>query len=129
ARGRVPAAGAGGARDVSGSMLLRLLMLALLPCWVAGAQRPAERRCQLEVLNVDREGAYDRFGENTNYFAGGNVRLRCVGQEVFLFADSMASIGGTVVQLFTDARYRDDDVDIRADTLTYYRTTEMLQAR
>lgn len=114
---------------MSGSMLLRLLMLALLPCWVAGAQRPAERRCQLEVLNVDREGAYDRFGENTNYFAGGNVRLRCVGQEVFLFADSMASIGGTVVQLFTDARYRDDDVDIRADTLTYYRTTEMLQAR
>jgi hypothetical protein len=114
---------------VRASTLLRLSALMLLPCWIAGAQRPAERRCQLEILNVDREGAYDRFGDNTNYFAGGNVRLRCIGQQVFLNADSMASIAGSVVQLFTDARYRDDDVDIRADTLTYYRTSETLQAR
>lgn len=95
----------------------------------AAAQQPAARRCQLEILNVDREGAYDRFGENTNYFAGGNVRMRCVGQQVFLNADSVASIAGSVVQLFTDAQYRDDDIDIDADTLTYYRTTEILQAR
>ncbi len=107
---------------------LPLLALCLLVVDVA-AQQPAQRRCRLEILNVDREGAYDRFGENTNYFAGGNVRLRCIGQEVFLNADSIASIAGSVVQLFTDAQYRDDDVSIDADTLVYYRNTEILQAR
>lgn len=113
-------------------MSMRRLPLLALFCLVAAdatAQQPAERRCRLQVLNVDREGAYDRFGENTNYFAGGNVRLRCIGQQVFLNADSMVSIAGSVIQLFTDAQYRDDDVSIDADTLTYYRNTEILQAR
>lgn len=93
------------------------------------AQRPATRRCLLQVLNVDREGFRDQFGENTNYFAGGDVRLRCANQPIFLKGDSIASIGGSVIQLFTGAQYRDDDIEINGDTLIYYKNTELLQAR
>lgn len=106
---------------------LAALVVVTLP---AAGQRPAERRCALELLSADREGSGDRsvIG-NESYFAGGNVRLRCRNQPIFLGGDSLESFGGTVMRVITTAYYRDEDVTIDADTLMYVKTNEMLQAR
>ena len=94
------------------------------------AQRPAPRRCVLELIRADREGGGDQVMlGNTNYYAGGNVKLRCARQQVFLDGDSVASIGGQFIQVITRAEYRDEDVTISADTLTYRKPSELLEAR
>ncbi len=96
----------------------------------AEAQRPQERRCLVVLLGNERGLVFDEpLPGNENYYAGGNVRLRCQNQPVFLGADSIASYNGDVVQLMTRAYYRDEDVDIKADTLFYTRLDERLQAR
>lgn len=108
--------------------LLGVAVLATAPA--LAAQERAERRCRLEVLNVDREGSRDeRLAGNVNYFAAGNVRLRCVNQPIFLQGDSLESYNAQVIRLITGAQYRDDDVTIDADTLTYQKASELLQAR
>lgn len=95
-----------------------------------GAQRPAERRCQLEVVNVDREGVRQAFQGSENYFAGGTVRLRCRNQpEVTLAGDSLESYTAQIVRLLGSARYRDDDIDIQADSIFYTKADERLQLR
>lgn len=110
--------------------LVGVVALALTLPAEAGAQRPQERRCLLELLSQDRGLVRDEpLPGNENYYAGGNVRLRCQRQPVFLGADSIASYNGDVVQLMTRAYYRDEDVDIKADTLFYTRLDERLQAR
>lgn len=110
---------------------LALAALALLAATPGlGAQRPSERRCRLQVLNVDREGSRDeRLAGNVNYFAAGNVRLRCVDEPIFLGGDSLESYNAEVIRLLTAASYRDSDVRIDADTLTYLKASELLQAR
>ncbi|HRP08891.1 MAG TPA: hypothetical protein PLL69_10430, partial [Gemmatimonadales bacterium] len=108
-----------------------LLSLSLIPLvgTLQAQKRPAERRCLLEILNVDREGTRTQFGSQTNYAAGGNVRLRCQKQQVFMQGDSLEAIAGEWIRLITGAQYRDEDVTIDADTLTYLRSQETLQAR
>ncbi len=109
---------------------LACALVALAAAAPVAAQRPAERRCLLEVLNVDREGSRDeRIAGNVNYFAAGNVRLRCRNQPIFLEGDSVESYSGEFIRLITDAQYRDDDVTIDADTLAYRKTLERLEAR
>jgi hypothetical protein len=94
------------------------------------AQRPAQRRCAIELISAEREGGGDEvIVGSTNYYAGGNVKLRCRNQQVFLEGDSVASIGGAFLQVITRAEYRDEDVTINADTLTYTKADERLQAR
>jgi hypothetical protein len=107
--------------------LLGLLALALPAPGVA--QRPAERRCQLEVLNVDREGVRQAFQTSENYFAGGDVRLRCRSQPVFLAGDSLESYTAQIVRLLGSAQYRDEDIDVTADSLFYTKADERLQLR
>ena len=107
-----------------------LMMAAVTITDAAAAQRPAERRCVLELLSADREGGGDEpIAGSANYYAGGNVRLRCRNQPVFLDGDSVTSIGGQFIQVITRAQYRDEDVIIDADTLTYLKGNEVLQAR
>lgn len=108
-----------------------LLALALLAgVGPLAGQRPSERRCRLVVLNVDREGSRDeRLAGNVNYFAAGNVRLRCADQPIFLNGDSLESYNAEVIRLLTAASYRDSDIRIDADTLTYLKGSELLQAR
>lgn len=106
------------------------LMAALVPMVALTAQKPATpRRCQLDVLSVDREGYYEDFQAGVNYFAGGNVRMRCRNQPVFLDGDSLASYNQEVIWLITRAHYRDESIDLRADTLIYRKADERLQMR
>lgn len=109
----------------------RALLVAALALWplLLGAQRPAERRCQFELVSSDRELVRQEFGASVNLFVGGNVKLRCIGQDVRLEGDSVESFDQQVIRVMTRARYRDADIDLRADTLVYTAADEQLVAR
>jgi len=64
-----------------------------------------------------------------NYFAGGNVRLRCAGLPVFMWSDSVAAYQGRVVQFVGRVRYRDSTMEMTADYGTYLRDSEKWEAR
>jgi len=40
------------------------------------------QRCTFQIDNVDRQGAVNETPTGTNYFAGGNVQLRCRGMQI-----------------------------------------------
>ena len=65
----------------------------------------------------------------TNYFAGGNVRLSCRGQQLTMQSDSVAAYGGNVVQFIGNVKYRDSTLTMDADHGTYYRSGEKWEAR
>ncbi len=90
----------------------------------------AQGRCLLQVLNVDREGVQtQQEADFRNYFAGGNVRMRCVGQEVRMWSDSLASYQGQVIQFIGSVRYADSTVTMTADFGTYFRDADRWEAR
>lgn len=111
----------------------RKLALAALLSTLLSASAAAQqgKRCLLKVDNVDREGFLSEpIPGNTNYFAGGNVRLSCAGQDVRLGGDSLASLGGSVIILIDKAFFRDATISLTADTITYFKTNgELMQAR
>lgn len=105
---------------------LRLAALGLLAAAPLAAQN---RRCQLVVENVDRRGVSAQVTETSrNYFAGGNVRLRCRGQDVRIWTDSLASYTDQVVQFIGHFRYEDDQARVTSDFGTYYRDDEKWEA-
>jgi hypothetical protein len=110
-----------------------LLVVALAPASAQQPKRrvPAPKRCTLELERaVGREAAQIvPFEGNENYYFGGDVRFRCQGQNVRIGADSVESMNGDVVRFITRAYYRDADVAVRADTLTYFKQGERLEAR
>ncbi|HEV8600118.1 MAG TPA: hypothetical protein VGQ69_12210 [Gemmatimonadales bacterium] len=90
----------------------------------------AQKRCQIEVENVDRQGVQVTVTEGvSNYFAGGNVRVKCRGQDVRIWADSIASYQGAVVQFIGNFRYEATDTKVTSDFGTYYRDDERWEAR
>ena len=86
-------------------------------------------RCVFQIDNVDRQGSVKETSAGTNYFAGGNVRLRCRGQQLTMQSDSVAAYGGNVVQFIGNVKYRDSTLTMDADHGTYYRNGEKWQAR
>ncbi|HQW67963.1 MAG TPA: hypothetical protein PLJ23_13035, partial [Gemmatimonadales bacterium] len=103
--------------------LLLLVAMCVATAASAGAQQgrtpaakqPAKRvqqprRCVLEFERpAQREGVrVEPFAGNENYYIGGDVRLKCRGQNVRVGADSVESINGEVVRFITKAYYRDD---------------------
>ena len=106
--------------------LASLLLLAM-----AHPVMAQSRRCQIQIDHVDREGvSANMFGTTTtNYFAGGNVRLSCRGQNVRIWADSIASYQGTVVQFIGNFRYEDETAKVTSDFGTYYKDAERWEAR
>lgn len=104
-------------------------LIVLAGCLAAGPAA-AQERCLLELLNVDRQGVQtQQDAVNRNYFAGGNVRMRCVGQDVYMWSDSLASYQGQVVQFIGRVRYRDSTVEMTADFGTYFRDADRWEAR
>ncbi len=95
------------------------------------AQRPApSQRCIFVVDNVDRQGVRIEVAPGVeNYFAGGNVRLRCANIPVRIASDSVASYQGNVVQFIGSVRYQDSTVNMTADFGTYFRDAEKWEAR
>ncbi len=105
--------------------------LALASMAIAHPVWGQNRRCQLQVDNVDRQGMSASIigTSTTNYFAGGNVRLSCRGQNVRIWADSVASYQGSVVQFIGHFRYEDETAKVTSDFGTYYKDTERWEAR
>lgn len=97
----------------------------------AQPQPPANKsqRCFFQIENVDRQGKVETTPAGTNYFAGGNVRLRCKGTAITMRSDSVASYGGTIVQFIGHVRYRDSTLTMDADLGTYYKAGERWEAR
>jgi hypothetical protein len=85
--------------------------------------------CVFQIDNVDRQGAVNETPTGTNYFAGGNVRLRCRGTQISMQSDSVAAYGGTVVQFIGNVKYRDSTISMDADNGTYYKNGERWEAR
>jgi hypothetical protein len=83
--------------------------------------RSAKRfdRRDLATDNVDRQGSVNETSTGTNYFAGGNVRLSCRGQQLTMQSDSVAAYGGNVVQFIGNVHYRDSTLTMDADNGTY----------
>lgn len=98
---------------------------------IAGPLAAQGRRCRLQIDNVDRQGVSATvFGTTTtNYFAGGNVRLSCRGQNVRIWSDSIASYQGQVVQFIGSFRYQDETARVTSDFGTYYKDSERWEAR
>jgi len=106
---------------------LALALLALVTK-VDTAHGQAER-CVFQIDNVDRQGSTNETSGGTNYFAGGNVRLSCRGQQLTMQSDSVAAYGGNVVQFIGNVKYRDSTLTMDADHGTYYRNGEKWEAR
>lgn len=85
--------------------------------------------CLLKIDNVDRQGSVVETPKGTNYFAGGNVRLRCQGTQIAMQSDSVAAYGGRVVQFIGNVKYRDSTLTMDADRGTYFKTGERWEAR
>ena len=99
---------------------------ALVPPRIAPAPR-----CRIEIRNSDREfSRREMFNNSTNVNVdiAGNVRLKCVGQEVYLYADSISSISGDYVRLYGHVVYKDSTYRFNADTMIYVLRTEKLHA-
>jgi hypothetical protein len=86
-------------------------------------------RCVFQIDNVDRQGSVNETARGTNYFAGGNVRLSCRGQQLTMQSDSVAAYGGDVVQFIGNVKYRDSTLTMDADRGTYYKKGEKWEAR
>lgn len=105
-------------------------LLALAGLFLTGPLAAQDRRCQLIVENVARQGVLNKvLGSSTqNYFGGGDVRLRCKSQPVHIWADSIASYSGQVVQFIGHFRYEDETAKVTSDFGTYYKDTERWDA-
>jgi len=114
-------------RDRGKAGPLALALLALVT-GVEIAHGQAER-CVFQIDNVDRQGSVNETTAGTNYFAGGNVRLSCRGQQLTMQSDSVAAYGGNVVQFIGNVKYRDSTLTMDADHGTYYRNGEKWEAR
>lgn len=113
---------------------LALAALALLAPALAAQQpgaRPAARRgCAFSVDYVGHQGTQQVIGADTNYYAGGGVRLSCAGTQVRMSSDSLISFGRVGQVLFIGhVRYRDSVITMDADRGTYYRDGERWEAR
>lgn len=86
-------------------------------------------RCIFQIDNVDRQGSVNETATGTNYFAGGNVRLSCRGQQLTMQSDSVAAYGGDIVQFIGNVKYRDSTLTMDADRGTYYKKGEKWEAR
>jgi len=118
------------------ALLAGVAGVASLSAQTPRAQAPRAQpsdRCRLQIVNVDREGVRTTPMAGTeNYFAGGNVHARCAGRNIHMYADSVASYGGSVVQFISlgnKVRYRDSTTALDADFGTYFQNGERFEAQ
>lgn len=109
---------------------LRVVALGIGVLSTAGPLAAQNRRCQIQIDHVGRQGVQVNITPTvSNYFAGGDVQLRCRGQDVRIWTDSIASYQGSVVQFVGNFRYEDGDAKVTSDFGTYYRDDERWEAR
>ena len=88
--------------------------------------------CRFHLDRVGGLGQQVIVGGDTNYYAGGGVRITCQGTSVSMESDSAAFYGrrsGTIVEFIGQVKYRDSLVTMDANRGTYYRSGERWEAR
>jgi hypothetical protein len=88
--------------------------------------------CRFHLDRVGGLGQQVIVGGDTNYYAGGGVRITCQGTSVSMQSDSAAFYGrrsGTIVEFIGKVKYRDSLVTMDANRGTYYRSGERWEAR
>ncbi|HXE57442.1 MAG TPA: hypothetical protein VNK43_05535 [Gemmatimonadales bacterium] len=85
--------------------------------------------CLLEIVHADSGVTIPGPGGTVNYFARGDVQLRCRGQEVSMRSDSVAATAGRIFEFIGRVRYRDSTIEMDADRGTYFRDGERWEAR
>ena len=114
-------------RRGSGAVPLGLAVISIM--LTAESAHGQAGRCVFQITNVDRQGAVVETPRGTNYFAGGNVQLRCKGSQVTMQSDSVAAYGGVVVHFIGNVKYRDSTLTMDADNGTYFKNGEKWEAR
>ena len=109
---------------------MRGLLAGVIALAVGGSALSAqERSCLLVLENVDRQGNQVVVGADTNYFAGGNVRLSCRGMPIRMASDSVAAYGGRIIEVIGHMKYRDSTITMDADRGTYFKDGERWESR
>lgn len=97
------------------------------------AAPPPAEHCQVELVKVLREGVRTTPTQGIeNYYAGGDVHIQCRGRNVHMYADSIASYGGNVIQFISQGnrvRYRDSTTALDSDAGTYFKDGERFEAQ
>lgn len=86
--------------------------------------------CRIDIEHVGRQAVRTQVTPQTeNIFAGGDIRLRCRGQNVRMWTDSIAWYQGQVLQFIGNFRYEDQTAKITSEFATYIKTQEKWEAR
>ncbi len=93
------------------------------------AQAPAAQPCRVQIVSVGDTGRRVEANGQTSYYAGGGVRLRCLGQNVTMESDSVVAYASGDVEFIGRMRYRDSTMSVDADRVTYRKTGERWEAR
>ncbi|HEU4699749.1 MAG TPA: hypothetical protein VFS40_11240 [Gemmatimonadales bacterium] len=116
------------ARRAAAALMVMGLLTARPPVRLSAQAQPQQRtKCLLVIENVDRQGVKEETAAGTNYYAGGNVRIRCGAAR--MASDSVAVLGGSVARFLGGVRYEDSTLAVTADTGTYYKDGERWEAR
>ncbi len=99
-----------------------------LPCALSG-QTPDAQPCRVQIISVGDTGRRVDAAGSTSYFAGGGVRLKCLGQNVTMASDSVVAYASGDVEFIGRMRYRDSTVSVDADRVTYRKVAERWEAR
>jgi len=115
-------------------ILLALFAAATAPAVAQKKPVPPQRGggCVFSVDYVGGEGNQRVVGADTNYYAGGGVRLSCIGTSVRMSSDSVAYFfrrSGIIAYFIGKVRYRDSLITMDADRGTYFKNGERWEAR
>ncbi len=119
-----------GAEGRRGSALLASVLAVCCLTALPHSLTAQNKRCRLEIIQVQRQGVQVNVTATvSNYFAGGDVQLRCRDENVHIWTDSIASYQGNVVQFIGNFRYEDETAKVTSDFGTYYKDAERWEAR
>lgn len=90
----------------------------------------AQDDCIFRIEHVGGQGTTQETPLGTNYFAGGGVRLFCLGTGVRMESDSVAAYnGGEVAYFIGNVHFRDSTMTLDADRGTWYQAGARWEAR
>jgi len=113
-----------------GALVISVLGVCCLTAALPHRLAAQNKRCRLDIIQVQRQGVQVTVSDKVeNYFAGGDVQLRCRGENVKIWTDSIASYQGSVVQFIGNFRYEDETAKVTSDFGTYYKNDERWEAR
>lgn len=92
--------------------------------------RAGRRGCVFSIDFIGNTGSQQVVAGDTNYYAGGGVRLSCLGTSIRMASDSLISLGRQgIVYFLGHVKYRDSLISMDAERGTYYKNGEKWEAR